>query len=132
MKLDWTPAGGSVAHLGDDAATPRKTIRIEQFGGEAVVQEEPLFGAAFPLLISRGNVKGPFVAVVTQSFDTVDLASAFLATEYARIGQKGKVEWTRATTLFTFDNSVLKGVTAALIDGVKIGMRYAWVVGAIT
>lgn len=116
--------------LGDDSVN--RTIRIEEFGGIAAVQQDPLFRSAYPFLNSRNNIQGRFVAVVVNVKDTQDLAAAFMTAEYARAGQQGTLVWTRAATIATFASSTLEEVVMAEIMGVRIGVRYGWRVGAVT
>lgn len=128
MKLEWTKRGATVAVvLGDDAdRTTKGTIAIEDLGGEAIVQIEPLAFGANPFQETRNNVAGQFVFTVTRTFASQDLANAYLAAEYARIGEQGNLVWSRAAKLFTFTNAVLRAVRPAQIQGVKVIMRYTF------
>ena len=68
MKIEWQKSGGSYVTIGDDAASPRTTIQVTQWGGEAQMQVEPLFRAASPFAEPRGNVAGMFAFAATKRF----------------------------------------------------------------
>jgi hypothetical protein len=126
MKLEF----GSDT-LGDDAATPRRTIAVNSLAGEALVQRTALAGGANPFLKGRGNVSGRLAFTVTNVFASYDLANAFIPAEYARLGVQDDLVWTRATDLFTFDEAVLAAVNFQLF-GVTVYATYTFEVTTVT
>lgn len=116
--------------IGDDAAAPRRTIVVNAIGGECAVQQEPLAGGANPFLKARGNVAGSLAVTVTNVFGTVDLANAFILTEYGRIGVQGSLVWARAATIFTCVAAVLQSVSCQLL-GVTVLVQYNFKVTTI-
>jgi hypothetical protein len=119
--------------IGDDAPASgaRRTIVVNQIGGAAVVQTEPLAGGANPFNKSRNNVSGSLAFTVTNTFADVDDANEFIVAEYNRTGTQGDLVWERAATLFTFDDAVLQSVTCTPF-GVTVFVQYTFVITTVT
>ncbi|HAO77827.1 MAG TPA: hypothetical protein DCQ92_02405 [Verrucomicrobia subdivision 3 bacterium] len=130
MNLIWTPTGLAAVPLGDDSV--KKTVIVESLDAPALIQKLLYFRGVNARLIPRGGDEGVFTTVVQQSFATTDLASAYIKTELARSGQAGTLAWGRVGVIFTFTGAVIRRVTLAELDGVKIRMRYTFGFAGLT
>ena len=121
--ITWTPSGGSLVTLGDDAN--KLTIRFGDASQECLVQDEPLAGGTNPYLKARGNVAGQFSFTATKSYASLDLMIAALLAELARCGQGGSLVLTRGSTTMTMAGAVLRSVSRAPeSEGVKLSITY--------
>lgn len=132
-KIDFTPTGGVLANLGDDAN--KYGIVIERIGGISLEQAEPLAGAAVQALFARGNVLGDLVFRSAKSY--TDYATTFtqFKTEYGRLNQVGSLVLTEGASTSTFANAICKGVERIFDDkhgGTRMGIRYTFQITTIT
>lgn len=128
MKIEWKKDGGAYVTLGDDAAAPRKTIVITEWGGQAVVQVEPLFRSTTPFAKGRGNVSGRIAFGVTQSHATMDAAVQVFLTEYSRLGEGGELKITVGAKVVTYAGAVLQSVSRGGKEGVRQEIAYGFVI----
>lgn len=129
MKIEWKKSGdSSYVPLGDDTAASRHTIIIEQWGGQAQVQQEPLIRAANPFTETRQNVAGAFAFSSTKSHGSLDDAASAFITEYGRIGEKGELKITVTTTAVTYTNAILASVNRAQKEGVRLTIAYTFLI----
>lgn len=132
MLIQFTPSGGSVATLGDDAN--KFAVVIEQLGGQSVLQNDPLYGAGNPLLNLRGNVAGELVFTSAKSYADYKTTFTQFKTEYGRLNQKGSLVITQDTETVTFANAVCKGVQRifdAQKTGTHMGIRYTFAITSV-
>ena len=133
MNIQFTPAGGSPATLGDDAAT--FAVVVEQLGGSCVAQVESLAGGANLALFTRGNVGGEFVFRSSKTYaDYQTTFTQFLA-EYGRLNQQGTLVITEGAVTLTFANVILRAVQRifdAQHSGARMGVRYTFAITTIT
>lgn len=134
MKIDWTPSGGALVTLGDDApaAGARTATKLEELGGEALEQLDPLAFADFVSRLMRGNVQGDCVFTARKSHADVDTAAAYFKAEYSRQGQKGSLVLTFGATTMTMANATCRAVRVVLPDGVHWILRYKFGITTIT
>lgn len=119
--------------LGDDAN--KFQIVIEQLGGVAVAQVDPLLGGANPALFPRGNVGGDFVFRSAKTYADYKTTFTQFKTEYARLNQQGTILLTEGTVTMTFANVILKGVQRIFdgqASGSHMGIRYTFAITTIT
>ncbi|MDB6016036.1 MAG: hypothetical protein JWR19_525 [Pedosphaera sp.] len=133
MKITFT-IGSTVSTLADDTAAPRIAGVIEQWGGSAKVQTEPLYGAVNEVDFPRGNIGGDFTFTAGCSFATVDAAGAAFATAYALLNSQGsvKVYPSGGSAVITMANAVLKDVTRTEYNGHWLKLRYTFKITTIT
>lgn len=119
--------------LGDDSA--KYGIVVEQWGGTAIEQREPLAGAANMTLFPRGNVGGDFVFRSAQSYADYETTFSQFATLYGYLNQQGALVVTQDSITLTMDGAVLKAV-ARLFDtahaGVFMAVRYNFGITTLT
>jgi hypothetical protein len=128
MKIEWKKDGGAFVTLGDDAAASRKTIVISEWGGQAVVQVEPLFRSTTPFAKGRGNVQGRFSFGATAIHATMDDAVAAFITEYGRLGETGELKITVGAKVVTYAGAVLQSVVRGGKEGVRQEIVYGFVI----
>lgn len=133
MKIQFTPSGGAPTTLGDDSA--KYSVVIEQWGGTAIEQREPLAGGANPALFPRGNVGGDFIFRSAQSYADYETTFSQFATLYGLLNQQGALVVTQDSVTLTMSNAVLKSVTR-LFDsgnaGVFMAVRYTFGITTLT
>lgn len=127
MKIEWQKDGGELVALVDDLGNPRKTVRLGPWGGQALVQTEPLFRSAHPFSKARGNVAGQFGFGAVISHPTIDAAVAYFAGEYLRIGEEGTLKVTVGGVIITHAGAILLGVSrGGGSEGVKLVVDYVF------
>jgi len=103
-------------------------------GGTSVAQSDPLYGAANPLLIPRGNVGGEFVFRSSKTYADYKTTFTQFITEYARLNQQGSLVITEGSVTVTMASAVLKGVQRifdAQNTGTRMGIRYTFAITTI-
>ncbi|PWU18908.1 MAG: hypothetical protein C5B50_07780 [Verrucomicrobia bacterium] len=130
MKADWTPTGGSLAHLGDDSA--KWTMKLEQLGAQSLEHVAQMFGAATVLRLALGNQAGECVFTAAKSHASRDAAAQFFAGELARLNQVGSLVLTFDAQTLTMANAVLKGVGVVGVEGLRWTVRYTFGITTIT
>jgi len=119
--------------LADDTATPRLAGVIEQLGGQAVVQVEPLYGQADMAVFPRGNISGRFVFRVFCSYASYATALTAWAAAYARLNTQDTLvlTWFTGNTL-TMLGAVCTNVERTKLDGVGLEVRYTFTITTAT
>ena len=130
MKADWTPTGGSLAHLGDDSQ--KWTVKLEQLGAQSLEHVAQMFQAATVLRLALGNQAGECVFTAAKSHASRDAAAQFFAGETARLNQVGTLVLTFDAQTLTMGNAVLKGVKVAEFNGLRWAIRYQFGITTIT
>ncbi len=133
MKADFTPTGGSIAHLGDDSS--KWSVVLEQLGGAGLEQVDQLAFASAVSRIMRGNLAGDCVFTAAKSHASLDAAATFFATEYGRIGQRGALVLTFASHALTMALATVKAVHRVEAEdgrGVRWKIRYTFGITTIT
>lgn len=128
MKAEWTPTGGSLVTLGDDAN--QATILIGDFGGAAALQEEPLFRGPNRAQFARGNVGGRFTMTVIKTHASRAALLEYIVQEYGRLNQTGQLELTEGATSLALNDAILTGVArnAGLSLGIRLALDYQFAI----
>jgi hypothetical protein len=132
MLIQFTPAGGSAATLGDDAN--KYVVVIEQLGGESRVQIEPLYRAPNPLPLVRDNISGEFVFTSAKTYADYKTTFTQFKTEYARLNKQGSLVLTQDAVTLTFANAICRGVRRiwdAQRCGEHMGIRYTFAITTV-
>jgi hypothetical protein len=132
MLITFRP-GLIAVTLGDDAS--KFAVVIEQIGGSAIVQIDPLAGGLNPAQFPRGNIGGELVFRSSKTYADYQTTFAQFKTEYARLNQQGPVVLTEGAQTLTFANAVLKSVHRifdAQSSGAHMGLRYTFAITTIT
>jgi hypothetical protein len=124
----------ATATLADDTASPRIAAVIEQWGGQSVVQTEPLYGGPNLAKFPRGNVGGQFVFTAGCSYATRDLAAAAFATAWSRLNTQGALalQPTGGSATVTMANAILRDVSRVEWAGVWLKLRYTFEITTVT
>jgi hypothetical protein len=133
MNIQFTPADGSPATLGDDAA--KFAVVVEQLGGSCIAQVESLAGAANLALFTRGNVGGEFVFRSSKTYADYQTTFAQFLAEYGRLNQQGTLVITEGSVTLTLTNVILRAVQRlfdAQHSGARMGIRYTFAITTIT
>ncbi len=120
--------------LADDTASPRIAAVIEQWGGQSVVQTEPLYGGPNLAKFPRGNVGGQFVFTAGCSYATRDLAAAAFATAWSRLNVQDTlaVKPSGGSATITMLNAILRDVQRVELEGVWLRIRYTFDITTVT
>lgn len=132
MNIQFTPAGGSPATLGDDAA--KFAVVVEQLGGSCIAQLEPLAGSHNLALITRGNVGGEFVFRSSKTYSDYQTTFTQFLAEYSRLNAQGALVVTEGAVTITFANAILRAVQRifdAQHSGTRMGIRYTFAISTI-
>ena len=133
MNIQFTPAGGSPATLGDDAT--KFAVVVEQLGGSCIAQVESLAGAANLVLFTRGNVGGEFVFRSSKTYTDYQTTFTQFLTEYGRLNQQGTLVIAEGAVTLTFANVILRAVHRIFDtqhSGAHMGIRYTFAITTIT
>jgi len=133
MNIQFTPAGGSPATLGDDAA--KFAVVVEQLGGSCIAQVESLAGGANFALFTRGNVGGEFVFRSSKTHTDYQTTFTQFLVEYGRLNQQGALVITEGDVTLTLANVILRAVQRifdAQHSGARMGIRYTFAITTIT
>jgi hypothetical protein len=122
MKADFTPAGGSLANLGDDSL--KWAVVLEQLGRKIEEQVDALAFSAVVSRIPRGNAQGECVFTAAKSHASQDAAASFFATEVGRVNGQGSLVLTFTAHTLTMANAVLGSVEKVESRGVWWQIRY--------
>lgn len=128
--VGFTPTGGSLATLGDDAN--KIATHIESIGGQSIDQVEPLDGAAAAVQFARGNVQGEFVFTAGKSHADRATAVNYFKAQFGKLNQKGSLVYTVDSATLTMAGAVLRAVTVADIVGLRWTIRYAFGITTVT
>jgi len=120
----WTPTGASAITLGD--VSQKWTMKLEQLGGQAVEEVIPLFRAANPLRIPRGNVSGDCIFTSAKSFANRAQAVTFFASQFALLNGQGALTLTIDTAALTMAQAVFRGLQTTEINGLRWTLRYSF------
>ncbi len=131
MTIQLT-VGATANTLVDDAANPRVAGVIEALAGRAIVQAEPLYGAANNFTAARGNVSGQFVFTAACSFANYGDAAAAMKAAYNLLNATGSLVLSYGGTTFTMANAILRDVTRVEWNGVHLKLRYTFDITTIT
>ena len=118
--------------LCDDAATPKVTGITEQLNGSASVQVEDIYASGNKLLRPQGNVAGQFVFTAGCSFASMAASATAWKTAYGLLNTQDTVVLTYGGTTLTMANAVLKDVQRVLWDGLRLSIRYTFLITTIT
>jgi hypothetical protein len=125
VKAEWKKSGATIAvTLGDDSS--KAVINLEQMASGSSEQVTPLFRAANPLRLPRGNATGTVAFTVDKSHATAADAATNFKAEMARLNEQGTLVLTIGATTMTFANATLTEVTAARTDGCRWAIRYSF------
>ena len=131
MKITF---GSGPTTLADIAATPKVTAVVESWGGQALVQSEPLYGGPNVVKFPRGNVGGQFIFTAGCSFADRDTAAAAFATAYALLNTQGSltVKPTGGSPTITMANAILHDLQRVEWEGVWLKLRYTFEITTVT
>ena len=130
--------GATTSTLVDDqnsAGGGRIAGRLERLDSEALVQIEPLYGAAAPATFARGNTRGQCVLTAQQSFGSYDAATVGYAAAVALVNSVGTVTLqpspAGAGKTLTLAGAILKSVAKVDWTGVTLSLRYTFEITTI-
>lgn len=134
MLIQWTPNGGLLpVTLGDDAS--KFACVLEQMGGAAVAQIEPLAGGPFKVSFPRGNVDGELVFNSSKTYASYAETFTQFKTEYGRLNQQGTLVLKEGAITLTFANAIVKGVQRMFggpAGGARMAIRYTFNITTLT
>lgn len=130
MKAEFTPTGGTLATLGDDAE--KHSISLEALAGASAEQVEPLFRAASATRIPRGNAVGECVFTSVKSHASQAAAITFFKAQRALLNGQGALVLTEGLSTLTMSNATLTTVELAGVVGLRWWVRYRFGITTIT
>lgn len=122
MKIEWTPSGGSLVTLGNDAS--KHVILIEGLTAACAEQVAPLVRGTNPLRFNRGNVAGEFSFSSSKSYASYDAAAGAWLTYHASLNALGSLVVTFSTETWTFADACLRSVSLVRINGAFWTFRF--------
>jgi hypothetical protein len=123
------------AKLADPGASPPLYAMLEELGGEAIIQKEPLYNTAFPALFPRGNVSGRCVFTVAGSYASISAAVIALSTACSLAGTQGTLAilgQTGGAGTLTMPGAVLRGAKRTKWQSLFLEIRYTFEITQIT
>lgn len=124
MKVEWTPTGGSLVTLGDDAS--RHVVQIEGVGAACIEQVSQLVRGSNPLRFNRGNVAGEFSFSSSKSYASYDAAAGAWLTLHAALNATGSLVVTFSSETWTFAGACLRSVQVVRTNGLHWTFRFSF------
>jgi hypothetical protein len=121
--------------LADPGAAPPRYAILEDLGGEALIQKEPLYNAPFPALFPRGNTNGQCVFTVAASYGSIAAAVIAFSTAYSLVGSQGTLTLlgqTGSAGMFTMPTAILRSAKRTKWQTLFLEIRYTFEITQIT
>lgn len=108
---------------------------IDDWSGQAVVQTEDLFRAAFKSNFMRANVGGQFTFTSDKSHASLKVALDYFSTHYSYIGQQGALVLTQIAGAgggtYTMALASLQSVKRASQSGLRWWIQYSFLIRGV-
>jgi hypothetical protein len=122
VKIEWTPTGGSLVTLGDDAT--KHVVSIDSVGAGCVEQLSQLVRGTTPLRANRGNVSGEFSFSSAKTYASYDTAAGAWLTYHASLNAVGSLVVTFSSETWTFAGACLRSVQLVRASGLHWAFRF--------